>query len=75
MYNQVGMTIKNQKAKFVENLELALRKKSDYYNDLKTINDFLKQGNEKIDTDNIMIVGAAITGSPKDILSLQKRLC
>ncbi|KOS66472.1 hypothetical protein AEA09_17140 [Lysinibacillus contaminans] len=73
LYDQVGEAIKNPKEKFVENLELALRNKSDYYNDLKTIDDFLKQENEAINTDNIMIVGAVITGSPKDILSVQHK--
>ena len=73
LYNQVGEVIKNPKEKFVENLELALRNKSEYYNDLKTIDDFLKQENEAINTDNIMIVGAVITGSPTDILSVQHK--
>ena len=35
------------------------------------IEDFLKQGNEEINTDHIMIIGATITGSPADILSVQ----
>ncbi len=74
LYNQVGELIDNPAEKFVESLELALRNKSDYYNDLKVVDDFLKQENEKINTDNIMIVGAVITGNPKDILSIQNQV-
>lgn len=72
-YNQVGEVIEKPEEQFVENLELALRNKGDYYNDLKAVYEFLKQGNEKINTDNIMIVGAVITGSPKDIISIQNK--
>lgn len=71
LYNKVGEVIEKPEEQFVENLELALRNKGEYYNDLKAVEEFLKQGNEKINTDNIMIVGAVITGSPKDILSVQ----
>lgn len=71
LYDEVGEVIENPKEKFVENLELALRNKSDYSNDLQAVEDFLKQGNEEINTDHIMIIGATITGNPADILSVQ----
>ena len=73
MYDQVGKTIDKPKEKFVENLELALRYKSSSYNDIKRIVDFLQRENENINTDNIMIIGAVITGSPNDILSVQHK--
>ena len=73
LYDKVGTVIEKPEEQFVENLELALRNKSNYYNDLKAVDEFLKQGNKKINTDNIMIVGAVITGNPKDILSVQNK--
>lgn len=73
LYNKVGELIEKPVEQFVENLELALRNKTNYYNDLKVVDDFLKQENGKINTDNIMIIGAVITGSPKDILSVQNK--
>lgn len=71
LYNQVGELIDKPAEEFVENLKLALRNKSDYYNDLKTVDDVLKRGNAKINPHNMMIVGAVITGSQKDILNVQ----
>ena len=71
LYDQVGEVIEDPKEKFVENLEVALRKKSDFYNDIKAVENSLKQGNEEINLDQIMIIGATITGNPADILSTQ----
>lgn len=73
LYNQVGELIDNPVEKFAFNLELALRNKSDSYNILKAIDTFLKQGNEKINIENNMIVGAVITGNPTEILGVQNK--
>ena len=71
LYDEVGEVIEDPKEKFVENLEVALRKKSNFYNDIKAVENSLKQGNKEINLDQIMIIGATITGNPEDILSIQ----
>lgn len=70
LYDKVGEPIKNPKKSFIENLELAVESKGKYKDEITSVYNYLKEDQKEIQSNNILIIGAVVTGDKEDMKKL-----